>query len=74
MFGFSTGWNIRRHDRAADALGEIRELGFEKVELAGLTESQAQEVVALQKQHAAPEIVSIHTFCPLPPLDRQDDR
>jgi sugar phosphate isomerase/epimerase len=71
MFGFSTGWNIRRHDRAADALDEITDLGFEKIELAGLTESQAREVVALQKRHGAPEIVSIHTFCPLPPLDRQ---
>jgi len=71
MFGFSTGWNIRRHEQAADAIDEIRNLGFEKIELAGLTESQAREVVALQKRHAAPEIVSIHTFCPLPPLDRQ---
>jgi sugar phosphate isomerase/epimerase len=71
MFGFSTGWNIRRHDRAADAIDEIRGLGFEKIELAGLTESQAREVVALQKRSGAPEIVSIHTYCPLPPLDRQ---
>ena len=71
MFGFSTGWNIRRHDRAADAIGEIQGLGFEKIELAGLTESQAREVVELRKRHGAPEIVSIHTYCPLPPLDRQ---
>jgi len=71
MFGFSTGWNIRRHDRAADALDEIQGLGFEKIELAGLTESQAREVVALQERDAAPAIVSIHTYCPLPPLNRQ---
>ena len=69
MYGFSTGWNIRRHVRIADALDEIRQLGFERIELTGLAESQMQEVVSLQKRHAAPRIVGLHSFCPLPPVE-----
>lgn len=71
MYGFSTGWNIRRHARIADALDEIRELGFQKIELAGLTEPQMRELVSLQRQGAAPEIVGLHNFCPLPPVERK---
>ncbi len=71
MYGFSTGWNIRRHTRAASALDEIRRLGFERVELAGLTEPQMREVVSLQKEGTTPDIVGLHSFCPLPPVERK---
>jgi len=71
MYGFSTGWNIRRHARAADALEEIRKLGFQKIELAGLTELQMREILSLRKRGATPEIVGLHSFCPLPPVERK---
>jgi sugar phosphate isomerase/epimerase len=71
VYGFSTGWNIRRHARIADALDEICELGFQKIELAGLTQPQMRELVSLQKQGAAPQIVGLHSFCPLPPVERK---
>ena len=71
MYGFSTGWNIRRHTKIIQVFDEIRKLGFQKFELAGLTEPQMREVVSLQRQGAAPEIVGLHNFCPLPPVKRK---
>ena len=71
MYGFSTGWNIRRHSKIARVLDEIRKLGFQQVELAGLTEPQMREAVSLRERGAAPEIVGLHSFCPLPPVGRR---
>jgi len=71
MYGFSTGWNIRRHARLRDALEEIQQFGFEQVEVTGLNESQMREAVVLQQGGGSPRIVGVHSFCPLPPVERE---
>lgn len=66
MFGFSTCWNSHRHENGRALVAEVRELGFEYVELGHAT--PLSFVDGVQKAVAAGEIkvCSLHNFCPLP--------
>ncbi|MFH1457741.1 MAG: sugar phosphate isomerase/epimerase [Candidatus Omnitrophota bacterium] len=62
----SVSWNALRHPRARDLLFEIKELGFEKVELSfNLTSRMVQDI----ETHLCPmqiRVVSLHNYCPIP--------
>src|SRR5437764_4165646 len=66
MIAFSTSWNPGRHTDGAEMLREIKELGFNRVELGhGIRISL---MPGIQKMFEAGEVefTSLHNFCPLP--------
>src|SRR5436305_15073327 len=66
VIAFSTSWNSGRHTDGAEMLREIKELGFNRVELGhGIRISL---MPGIQKMFEAGEVTfsSLHNFCPLP--------
>lgn len=66
MISFSTSWNSGRHTDGAEMLREIKDLGFDHVELGhGIRISL---MPGIQKMYEAGEVkfTSLHNFCPLP--------
>ncbi len=66
MLSFSTCWNSGRHTAGDEMLREIKELGFDQVELGhGIRISL---MPGIQKMYEAGEVrfSSLHNFCPLP--------
>lgn len=66
MISFSTCWNSGRHTAGDEMLREIKDLGFDRVELGhGIRISL---MPGIQKMFDAGEIqfTSLHNFCPLP--------
>lgn len=62
----SASWNAANHTNGKDLLFEIKELGFDKVELSfNLTAVMLEEIIHSPKQQL-PEIISVHNFCPIP--------
>lgn len=70
MYGFSTCWNIRRTQDVRAALEEIRALGFDAIELNGLSDVQCEEFLQALDGFNAFKIVSIHNPCPKPKEER----
>jgi len=68
-YGFSTCWNVRRTKDLRVVFAEIGELGFEAVELNGLSRQQVDQLLKIP---SVPRIISIHNPCPRPEeeLDR----
>src|SRR5436305_191957 len=66
MLAFSTCWNSSRHTDGDTMLREIKELGFDQVELGhGIRISL---MPGIQQMYDAGEVTfsSLHNFCPLP--------
>ena len=66
MISFSTCWNSSRHTDGAEMLREIKDLGFNRIELGhGIRISL---MPGIQKMFEAGEVEfsSLHNFCPLP--------
>jgi sugar phosphate isomerase/epimerase len=66
MLSFSTCWNSGRHTSGDEMLREIKELGFEQIELGhGIRISL---MPGIQQMYDAGEVrfSSLHNFCPLP--------
>ena len=66
MISFSTCWNSGRHTAGDDMLREIKDLGFDRIELGhGIRISL---MPGIQKMFDAGEVefTSLHNFCPLP--------
>jgi sugar phosphate isomerase/epimerase len=66
MISFSTCWNSGRHTAGEDMLREIKDLGFDRIELGhGIRISL---MPGIQKMFDAGEVefTSLHNFCPLP--------
>jgi sugar phosphate isomerase/epimerase len=66
MLSFSTCWNSGRHTAGDEMLREIKDLGFDQVELGhGIRISL---MPGIQKMYDAGEVrfSSLHNFCPLP--------
>ena len=66
MISFSTCWNSGRHTAGDEMLREIKDLGFDRVELGhGIRISL---MPGIQKMYEAGEVqfTSLHNFCPLP--------
>jgi sugar phosphate isomerase/epimerase len=73
MLAFSTNWNAGRHRDGATMIREIRELGFDTIELGhGLSASQLHGIRATF-QEGGFRVVSVHNFCPMPLEVLQDN-
>jgi sugar phosphate isomerase/epimerase len=65
-FSLSASWNAFRHTDARKLIFEIKELGFEEVELSfNLTASMVHEVEKLVSENLI-KISSVHNYCPIP--------
>ncbi|MCK9594698.1 MAG: sugar phosphate isomerase/epimerase [Candidatus Omnitrophica bacterium] len=63
---FSTSWNAFRHTHAEKLIFEIKELGFNEIELSfNLTADMVGEIEGLVKK-AGISVRSVHNFCPIP--------
>jgi sugar phosphate isomerase/epimerase len=67
MLAFSTCWNSARHLDGEAMLQEIRDLGFEHVELGHGTRLSLVEGILRAVDNGVVKICSVHNFCPLPP-------
>ena len=62
----STSWNYSNHNNGAQLLNEIKNLGFEDVELNfGLTASIVDEIISIA-QRGEIKVLSVHNYCPIP--------
>ncbi|MCM8789638.1 MAG: sugar phosphate isomerase/epimerase [Candidatus Omnitrophica bacterium] len=62
----STSWNAFRYEDAKKLLFEIREVGFDEIELSfNLTANMVSEIECLVKDGLI-NIVSLHNYCPIP--------
>lgn len=62
----STSWNAHRHTDGKKLVFEIKELGFDEIELSfNLTASIVEDISGLVKNQAI-KVRSIHNFCPIP--------
>jgi len=62
----SCAWNSRRHRHAKSIIKEIKELGFQEIELNfSLTPRIIKEIQSLVKKKEI-KIKSVHNFCPIP--------
>lgn len=65
-FALSTAWNAFRHTNGNKLIFEIKETGFEKVELGfNLTASMVTEIAELVRNKLI-KVISLHNFCPIP--------
>lgn len=66
MFSLSTSWNSSRHENGSDLIKEIKDIGFEAVELNfALTKEVVDEILSL-KESSEIRVSSVHNICPLP--------
>jgi len=66
MFSFSTCWNSHRHSDGRAMLREIRDLGFEYVELSHGTRISLMPGILDAVAAGEMRISTLHNFCPLP--------
>lgn len=66
MYSFSTCWNSHRHTDGRAMLREIRELGFDTVELSHGTRISLLPGILDAVAAGEVKISSLHNFCPLP--------
>jgi len=65
-FALSTSWNAFRHDNGKELLREIKQAGFQEIELSfNLTVSIVEEIEQLAREKQI-SVVSVHNFCPVP--------
>ncbi len=65
-FSLSTRWNASRHRDGARMINEIRELGFDTVELGHDLRSDLVPGVRQSVGAKTIRVVSVHNFCPVP--------
>lgn len=68
MFAISTAWNFNNQPDARQMLSEIKELGFDAIEISHhATAEKLEDIIGLVKSFGI-KVVSVHNFCPLPPI------
>lgn len=66
MLAFSTNWNVSRHQDGTELVAEIRDLGFDTIELGhGLSVSLLHGIRGAFAQGGF-QVISVHNFCPMP--------
>lgn len=64
--GISTSWNAALHTDSNKIIQEVKNLGFDKVELSfNFTSSMVETVRRLVEENQI-KVVSLHNFCPIP--------
>ena len=66
----STCWNSHRHEDGYAMLAEIRELGFERVELSHGISAYLVPGILQACEEGLVRVDSVHNFCPLPSIVR----
>src|SRR6187551_3471445 len=66
MISFSTCWNSGRHTDGAEMLREIKELGFNRIELGHGIRISLMPGIQKVFEAGDVEFTSLHNFCPLP--------
>ncbi|MCM8781401.1 MAG: sugar phosphate isomerase/epimerase [Candidatus Omnitrophica bacterium] len=64
--GLSTAWNAFRHVKADELISEIRNLGFDEVELSFNLDSSIVDGIERLVKAQIINIKSVHNFCPIP--------
>jgi sugar phosphate isomerase/epimerase len=65
-FAVSTSWNAHRYTNAQDIVRELKELGFERIELNfSLSSRIVNEIISLSQAKEI-TVCSLHNFCPIP--------
>ncbi len=72
MFSLSTSWNSSRHNNGYGLVKEIKDIGFDTIELGfSLTKSIVDDIIVM-KDNSEIAVSSLHNICPLPPdIDRE---
>lgn len=65
-FSLSTSWNYRNHKKARPLVDEIKNLGFDAIELNFALAESAVEDIAAMVQRGYVSVSSAHNFCPIP--------
>src|SRR4029079_9888442 len=66
MISFSTCWNSERHTDGEDMLREIKDLGFNRVELGHGIRISLLPGIQKMLEIGDVQVSSLHNFCPLP--------
>ena len=65
-FALSTSWNASRHKNGKEMIFEIKQLGFDNVELSfNLDPAMVSQVLELTKRNEV-KVSSVHNYCPIP--------
>lgn len=66
MFAISTAWNSNTHSDVKEMLSEIKEIGFNAIEVGfNFTAERLEELISLINVLGI-KVVTIHNFCPVP--------
>ncbi len=66
MYSISTSWNSAKHKNGFDLIREVKDIGFDTVELNfALTKNIVDDIMTL-KEKSAIVVSSLHNICPLP--------
>jgi len=65
-FALSTSWNAFRHKNGLEMIFEIKQLGFEEVELSFNLDSAIVSQIANLTKNGQIKVSSVHNYCPIP--------
>ena len=68
MFAISTVWNVWRHKTAQSMVEELRDLGFDRLELSFGLPSKMVADISLMVEEGSIAVGSLHNYCPAPIL------
>lgn len=65
-FALSTSWNAFKFSRGLKIIEEIKDLGFEEIELSFSLDSKIIKDISSSVKKKKIRVVSLHNFCPIP--------